>query len=219
MEKELKQDPINIVKVVLFGPESTGKTTLSRQLARHYNTVWAPEFAREYLQDKWNNERKTCEKEDLLPIAVGQMQLENSLAKKADKILICDTDLLETKVYSEEFYGGFVDDKLNEAASKNQYDLYLLTYIDTPWEADDLRDRPEERLEMFKAFENALIKNKRPYLLLKGDKETRLKNATEAINKIIESKDNLHSFSDSLIDLDMHFLHQNSSDFGNSLDY
>lgn len=219
MEKELKQDPINIVKVVLFGPESTGKTTLSRQLARHYNTVWAPEFAREYLQDKWNNERKTCEKEDLLPIAIGQMQLENSLAKKADKILICDTDLLETKVYSEEFYGGFVDDKLNEAASKNQYDLYLLTYIDTPWEADDLRDRPEERLEMFKAFENALIKNKRSYLLLKGDKETRLKNATEAINKIIESKDNLHSFSDSLIDLDMHFLHQNSSDFGNSLDY
>ncbi|AQS94111.1 nicotinate-nucleotide adenylyltransferase [Polaribacter sp. BM10] len=219
MEKELKQDPINIVKVVLFGPESTGKTTLSRQLARYYNTVWAPEFAREYLQDKWNNERKTCEKDDLLPIAIGQMKLENSLAKKADKILICDTDLLETKVYSEEFYGGFVDDKLNEAATKNQYDLYLLTYIDTPWEADDLRDRPEERLEMFKAFEKALIKNKRPYLLLKGDKETRLKNATEAINKIIENKDNLHSFSDSLLDLDMHFLHQNSADFGNSLDY
>lgn len=219
MEKELKQEPINIVKVVLFGPESTGKTTLSRQLARYYNTVWAPEFAREYLQDKWNNERKTCEKEDLLPIAIGQMKLENSLAKKADKILICDTDLLETKVYSEEFYGGFVDDKLNEAATKNQYDLYLLTYIDTPWEEDDLRDRPEERLEMFKAFENALIKNKRPYLLLKGDKETRLKNATEAINKIIETKDNLHSFSNSLLDLDMHFLHQNSADFGNSLDY
>lgn len=219
MEKELKQEPINIVKVVLFGPESTGKTTLSRQLARYYNTVWAPEFAREYLQDKWNNERKTCEKEDLLPIAIGQMKLENSLAKKADKILICDTDLLETKVYSEEFYGGFVDDKLNEAATKNQYDLYLLTYIDTPWEEDDLRDRPEERLEMFKAFENALIKNKRPYLLLKGDKETRLKNAREAINKIIETKDNLHSFSDSLLDLDMHFLHQNSADFGNSLDY
>ena len=219
MEKELKQEPINIVKVVLFGPESTGKTTLSRQLARYYNTVWAPEFAREYLQDKWNNERKTCEKEDLLPIAIGQMKLENSLAKKADKILICDTDLLETKVYSEEFYGGFVDDKLNEAATKNQYDLYLLTYIDTPWEEDDLRDRPEERLEMFKAFEKALIKNKRPYLLLKGDKETRLKNATEAINKIIETKDNLHSFSNSLLDLDMHFLHQNSADFGNSLDY
>tara|TARA_B110000114_G_scaffold38957_1_gene40731 strand:- start:580 stop:774 length:195 start_codon:yes stop_codon:yes gene_type:complete len=50
MEKELTQDPINIIKVVLFGPESTGKTTLSKQLARHYNTVWTPEYAREYLQ-------------------------------------------------------------------------------------------------------------------------------------------------------------------------
>lgn len=138
MEKELTQDPINIVKVVLFGPESSGKTTLSRHLARHYNTVWVAEYAREYLQNKWNNERKTCEKEDLLPIAVGQMKLENELVKKADKLLICDTDLLETKVYSEEFYGGFVDEQLNEAANRNEYDLYLLTYIDTPWEEDDI---------------------------------------------------------------------------------
>jgi NadR type nicotinamide-nucleotide adenylyltransferase len=218
MEKELTQDPINIVKIVLFGPESTGKTTLSKQLARHYNTVWTPEFAREYLQEKWNNERKICEKDDLIPIAIGQMNLENTLAKKADKLLICDTDLLETKVYSEEFYGGSVDTKLNDAAYKNEYDLYLLTYVDTPWEEDDLRDRPEQRLEMFSAFENALKKHKKNYILLKGDKETRLKNATEAIDKIIATKDNLHSFSDSLIDVDMHFMHQNS-DFGNSYEH
>ena len=210
MEKKLRQKSINIVKVVLFGPESTGKTTLSRQLARHYNTVWAPEFAREYLQNKWNNERKTCEKDDLIPIAIGQMKLENSLAKKADKILICDTDLLETKVYSQEYYGGFVDKDLEKAANRNEYDLYLLTYIDTPWEEDDLRDRPELRLEMFTAFENMLKKNNRPYVLLKGDKQTRLKKAIEVIDKIITSKENLHSFSDSLIDLDMHFLHQNN---------
>ena len=203
MEKELTQDPINIIKVVLFGPESTGKTTLSKQLARHYNTVWTPEYAREYLQKKWNNERKTCEKEDLIPIAIGQMNLENKLGKKADKLLICDTDLLETKVYSEEFYGGTVDLKLSEAVDKNKYDLYLLTYIDTPWEEDDLRDRPEQRLEMFTAFENTLKKYKKNYILLKGDKETRLKNATEAIDEIIAAKDNLHSFSDSLQDINM----------------
>jgi NadR type nicotinamide-nucleotide adenylyltransferase len=218
MEKKLTQKPINIVKVVLFGPESSGKTTLSRQLARYYHTVWAPEFARDYLQEKWNNERKTCEAEDLIPIAIGQMKLENKLAKRADKILICDTDLLETKVYSEEFYGGFVDEKLNKAANENQYDLYLLTYIDTPWEEDDLRDRPEQRLEMFNAFETALKKHNRPYILLKGDRETRLKNATEAIDKIISDKENLHSFSDSLQDLDMHFLYQNTG-FGTSYDY
>ncbi|MCI2228732.1 ATP-binding protein [Polaribacter sp. MSW13] len=219
MEKKLKQKPINILKVVLFGPESTGKTTLSRQLARYYNTVWAPEFAREYLQNKWNNERKTCEKEDLIPIAVGQMKLENKLAKKADKVLICDTDLLETKVYSEEYYGGFVDENLNKGANQNQYDLYLLTYIDTPWEEDDLRDRPELRLEMFLAFEKALKTHHKNYILLKGDKETRLEEATKAIDKMIAEKENLYSFSDTLIDLDMHFLHQNIDDFGNSYDY
>lgn len=208
MEKNLRQEKANIIKVVLFGPESTGKTTLSNQLARHYNTVWTPEFAREYLQDKWNNERKTCENSDLILIAIGQIKLENELAKKADKILICDTDLLETKVYSEEYYGGFVDPKLDDAANKNVYDLYLLTYIDTPWEADDLRDKPEERLEMFNAFENALKKHNRPYILLKGDKETRLKTATNAIDKLLLERENLDSFSDSLIDLDMHFMHQ-----------
>ncbi len=198
MEETLKQNKVNIVRVVLFGPESTGKTTLSKQLARHYNTVWAPEYAREYLQNKWNNERKTCENSDLLPIARGQMKLENELAKKADKILICDTDLLETKVYSEEYYGGFVNPELEKAAINNKYDLYLLTYIDTPWEEDDLRDRPHLRLEMFNAFENALKKYNRPYVLLSGNKLTRFNIAVKEIDAILNSKHNLQRFSNNL---------------------
>tara|TARA_R110001599_G_scaffold19921_6_gene75901 strand:+ start:2876 stop:3478 length:603 start_codon:yes stop_codon:yes gene_type:complete len=198
MEEKLRQQPANIIKIVLFGPESTGKTTLSKQLARHYNTVWAPEFAREYLQKKWNNERKTCEAEDLVPIAIGQMKLENKLVKKADRVLICDTDLLETKVYSEEYYGGFVDPLLDKAAKNNKYDLYLLTFIDTPWEEDDLRDRPGLRREMFNAFENTLKKYNRPYILLDGNKETRLQNAVKAIDKLIANRKNLTSFSKSL---------------------
>ncbi len=195
MEETLKQRNENIVRVVLFGPESTGKTTLSRHLARHYNTVWVREYAREYLQEKWNNQRKTCENSDLLPIAIGQIKLENELAKKADRVLICDTDLLETKVYSEKFYGGFVDPDLEESAIANQYDLYLLTYIDTPWEKDDLRDRPQQRLEMFNAFENALIKYNRPYVLLKGNQKTRLETAVKAIDEILDSTPDLQSFS------------------------
>jgi len=212
MEEKLKQKPLNIVKVVLFGPESTGKTTLSKQLARHYNTVWVPEYAREYLQNKWNNKRQTCENSDLLPIAIGQMKLENELAVKADKVLICDTDLLETKIYSEEYYGGFVDPDLEIAAVNNKYDLYLLTYIDTPWEEDDLRDRPDQRLEMFKAFENALKKYNRPYILLKGEKKNRLKKATNKIDEILSSKTDLKNFSDDLTDLDLHYLHQQTDD-------
>jgi HTH-type transcriptional repressor of NAD biosynthesis genes len=194
METNLKQESINLVKIVLFGPESTGKTTISQQLARHYNTVWVPEYAREYLQNKWNNFRKTCENDDLIPIAIGQMKMENDLSKKADRVLICDTDLLETKVYSQEYYGGYVDPRLDEAAQTNTYDLYLLTYIDTPWEADDLRDRPELRLEMFQAFENALKTHGKKYIILKGSRKKRFNKAVKAIDQILGSREGLFRF-------------------------
>jgi len=188
MEEKLKQQPSNCIKVVLFGPESTGKTTLSRQLARHYNSVWVREFARDYLQDKWNNERKPCEPKDLLPIAVGQMQLENELSQKTDSVLICDTDLLETKVYSEAYYQGTCNPILDTYALKNSYDLYFLTYIDTPWEADDLRDKPNERERMFYAFETALKTHNKPYVLLKGNKSQRFNLAAMHIDNLLENR-------------------------------
>ncbi|WP_369998470.1 AAA family ATPase [Winogradskyella sp.] len=188
MEEALKQQPADCIKVVLYGPESTGKTTLSRQLAEHYNTLWVPEYARGYLQKKWDIEQKICEPKDLLPIAIGQMKLENEAAKKANEILICDTDILETKVYSEVYYSGTCDPILETYALKNSYDLYFLTYIDTPWEADDLRDKPLERESMFKAFETALITHQKPYVVLKGNKEERFKEAVKQIDKLLERK-------------------------------
>ncbi|WP_158974613.1 AAA family ATPase [Cellulophaga sp. L1A9] len=186
MEKNFKQEPSDLIKIVLFGPESTGKTTLSGQLARYYNSVWVPEYAREYLQDKWNEEKKTCEPKDLLPIAEGQMKLENKLAKKANKVLICDTDLLETKVYSEAYYIGHCDPALDKYALENTYDLYFLTYIDVPWEGDDLRDKPFEREKMFQYFKDTLDRYHRKYIILKGDKATRLKTAIEHINTLLD---------------------------------
>ena len=185
MEKKLRQNPSNCIKIVLFGPESTGKTTLSRQLAEHYNSVWVPEHARVYLQDKWNKEHKTCEPKDLLPIAIGQMKLENELAQQTDSVLICDTNLLETKVYSEAYYSGTCDPILETYALKNFYDLYFLTYIDTPWEADDLRDKPNEREHMFNAFEAALKNHKKPYILLKGSKKERMELAIKHIDQLL----------------------------------
>ncbi len=157
-------------------------------LARHYNSVWVPEYAREYLQAKWNNERRTCEPEDLLPIAVGQMKLENELAQKTDSVLVCDTDLLETKVYSEAYYVGTCDPVLEKHALENTYDLYFLTYIDVPWVADDLRDKPDERMRMFKAFEQALIKYNRPYVVLKGSKNERLTEAVRYIDDLLSNR-------------------------------
>ena len=187
MEEKLKQQPTNIVKVVLFGPESTGKTTLSKQLAKHYNTIWVPEYARDYLQKKWDKNKKTCEPKDLLPIAIGQMKLENELTKTANNLLICDTDLLETKVYSEAYYIGSCDPLLEKYALQNSYELYFLTYIDTPWEADDLRDKPTERAAMFAFFENTLKKYNRKYCLLKGSKTERLKTAIHHIDKLLKA--------------------------------
>ncbi len=185
MEEKLRQKSSDIIKVVLFGPESTGKTTLSEQLARHYNTVWVPEYAREYLQKKWNDERKTCEPRDLLPIAVGQMRLENELTEKATRILICDTDLLETKVYSEAYYIGHCDPLLEKYALENTYDLYLLTYVDIPWVGDDLRDKPNEREKMFAYFKETLEKHDRNFIILRGGKKTRLETAVSEIDKRI----------------------------------
>ena len=185
MEEKLRQKAADIIKIVLFGPESTGKTTLAKQLAEHYKTTWVPEYAREYLQDKWDKEQKTCEPKDLLPIAEGQMQLENSLTKRANRVLFCDTDLLETKVYAEAYYIGDCDPILEKYALANTYDLYLLTNIDTPWEADDLRDKPNEREEMFQYFHNTLKRYRRNFIILSGSKEDRFKIAIQQIDKLI----------------------------------
>lgn len=188
MEEDFKQHPTDLIKVVLFGPESTGKTTLSRDLAEHYKTEWVPEYAREYLQVKWDREGIICEVEDLIPIAKGQIRLENELSKKAEKLLICDTDLLETKVYSEEYYDGFTHPMLDKYARLNKYDLYLLAFIDVPWEEDDLRDRPHQREQMFQAFEQALIDHQCNYVILKGDRKTRMRKAIAEIDKLLDKK-------------------------------
>ena len=131
-------------------------------------------------------------------LRVQEMALENKLAKRADKLLVCDTDLLETKVYSEEYYGGIVHPELDKYALNNTYDLYLLTNIDTPWEADDLRDRPDQREEMYRAFENALIRYDRPFIRLEGSIRNRMKKAIEAIDRILAERDGLDSYSRSL---------------------
>ena len=106
MEEYLRQSPSNNLKIVLFGPESTGKTVLARQLSAHYNTVFVPEYSRTYALEKLKS-NETLTAEDVMPIAKGQIFLENELSQKTNKLLICDTNLLETKVYAEVYTKGF----------------------------------------------------------------------------------------------------------------
>lgn len=184
MEEDLRQRPSNLLKIVLFGPESTGKTVLAKQLSEHYKTVFVPEYSRVYALEK-NKKNETLTAIDVMPIAKGQMKLENTLVQQADKLLICDTNLLETKVYAEVYYNGFHNEFLTTSAIKNYYNLYFLTYIDIPWEADDVRDKPNERETMFNAFQDALIDYNKPYVLLKGTNKERFDLAVIHIDNLI----------------------------------
>jgi nicotinamide riboside kinase len=172
-----------IIKIAIFGPESTGKTTLATQLAEYYKTVWVPEFARDYLQEKLDSGRGICDIDDMLPIAYGQTKLENDSALIANKYLFCDTNLLVTKVFSELYY-NFCDSLLDKAARAHQYDLFFLTDIDVPWEDDGLRDSPDGRETVFEVFKQSLIDNKKPFITISGDKETRLKKAVAVIEDL-----------------------------------
>jgi nicotinamide riboside kinase len=183
LEQLAKSGASPIIKIAIFGPESTGKTTLATQLAEYYKTVWVPEFARDYLQKKLDSGRGICDIGDMLPIAYGQTKLENESALIANKYLFCDTNLMVTKVFSELYY-NFCDSLLDKAARAHQYDLFFLTDIDVPWEDDGLRDSPEGRETIFEAFKESLIDNKKPFITISGDKEIRLKKAVAIIEDL-----------------------------------
>ena len=188
MEKYLQQQKTDCIKIVLFGPESTGKTSLAIELAKHYNTVFVKEFARDFLQKKMDEQNKVCEIDDLIPIAIGQMNSENILSKKANRILFCDTDLLTTAVYSRLYFNNFCDPVIDKYSKENKYDLYLLLDIDIPWVKDDLRDRPNEREMFFKNFKKVLVKNHKPYKLISGNLEERLKKSINFVDEILLRK-------------------------------
>ena len=188
MEKTLKQKPSTCLRIVLFGPESTGKTTLAKQLAEHFNTLWVPEYMREYLQQKWDTEGEKCTVDDLIPIAEGQMLVENETAKLVNELLICDTNLLEISVYSQYYYNGFCPEQIKKYAKENTYDLYFLTSVDVPWEIDDLRDSPDERQKMFRTFETQLKDYHLQYEILIGSEVERFESAVKIIIELLKEK-------------------------------
>jgi nicotinamide riboside kinase len=188
MEENLKQEQSAIIKIAMFGPESTGKTTLAIQLADHYKTAWVPEFARDYLQEKWDKKQLICDVNDMLPIAYGQTKFENHSLSIANKYLFCDTNLLVTKVFSEVYY-DYCDPLLDKAAQEHEYDLFFLTDIDVPWEKDDLRDKAEGRDAVFAVFKKSLVENHKPFITLSGDKNLRLEKAVAIVDDFAKAKE------------------------------
>lgn len=169
-----------ILKIALTGPESTGKTTLAEQLAGHYNTLWVPERARSYLEEL----KKPYKEKDLLEIARQQMEMEDELAKKANKLLFCDTELIVMKIWSQVKY-GHVHPWIQEEMLKKRYDHYLLLYPDLSWEPDPQREHPHLREQMFRLYQGELKFLKRPYSIIQGEGEERLQAAIKAVDKVL----------------------------------
>ncbi|PQB05798.1 AAA family ATPase [Aureitalea marina] len=182
MEESLIQQHPDCLRFVFFGPESTGKTTLAAQIADHFDTVWVEEQMRSYLQNKLDETGLTCTREDLLPIAMGQMAEEN-LKAQGRKLIFCDTNLVQLETYAQYYYQGFCPEAILQANKRNHYVHYFLTDIDVPWVADDLRDRPNSREELFTIFERKLMDYGLPYTVLSGTLEDRLKVAVSIVHQ------------------------------------
>ena len=189
-----------IKKIAVIGPESTGKSTLCEQLAQHYNSLWCPEFAREYLLTHGMD----YDFDDLLFIAKGQIAMEEEYIRMANREigsgiqqphspltthfspLFIDTDMYVMKVWCEFVFGNchqFILDQIIE----RKYDHYLLCNIDLPWVKDELREYPdlENRAKLYAIYEDIMINQSVPWTDISGETEERLQKAIGAINKIL----------------------------------
>jgi len=170
-------------KIVVIGPESTGKSTLSEQLAAKFNTEWVPEFARQYLLAI----ERPYNYDDLLIIARGQLEDEDRLAASVSKpVIIIDTDMYVMKVWCEFVFGKCHSFILDEIV-KRKYDAYLLCNTDLPWVADELREYPdlESRERLYHMYKELMINQKTPWFDIRGNYEERLRKGDEAVKLII----------------------------------
>jgi NadR type nicotinamide-nucleotide adenylyltransferase len=173
---------VDIIRVVLTGSESTGKSVLARQLADHYGAELAPEFVREFALRN-NGEIGFGDTEQ---IARGQIALEDEHAGRTARLLIQDTDLLSTAVYSDHYFGQCVD-WIRKIARDRRPDLYLLLEIDVPWVPDEVRDRETRRDEMQQLFRKAVAASGSPYVVVNGSWDQRAELARKAIDAMLAS--------------------------------
>ena len=167
-------------KIVIIGPESTGKSTLCADLAAHYNTVWCPEYARTYLEERGNN----YSFENLLEIAKGQQSLEeDTLLKAAPPFYFIDTNQYVIKVWCEVVFSDCHSWIIKQIA-KTQYDYYLLCDVDLPWVADGLREYPDlaQRQRLLKMYKDILVNDGTPWALISGTASERLQRAVSVLD-------------------------------------
>jgi NadR type nicotinamide-nucleotide adenylyltransferase len=179
-----------IKKIVIVGPESTGKSTLSENLANHFKTEWVPEYAREYL-DK-NGTDYTFE--NLYDIAQGQLAGEDEGLKKLQEKnhnnntipLIIDTDMYVIKVWSE-FVFNKCDNRVLSEIAKRKYDGYILCNTDVPWVQDSMREYPDliTREKLFHYYKEELSELKLPWVIISGNYEVRTQQAINFVTSLL----------------------------------
>ena len=184
-----------MLRVVLTGPECTGKTTLIERISYHYGIPFLPEFAVEYLESR-KNKKKKYTMDDLLMIAAGQMFSENhallTTSMQEKKIKLCDTDILTIKIWAEVVFGktdetieSLVDIFVKHRKNEN---IYLLCSPEgITWVSHPLRENPNDRHLLFELYENLLKKLELNYYILKGDIDSRFNEAINIIEKNVLS--------------------------------
>jgi NadR type nicotinamide-nucleotide adenylyltransferase len=184
VEKGLEKANSKAMKrVAITGPESSGKSDLSKALALHFNTTYAREYARLYLAEKGFQYGF----EDLDMICDGQLREEKAAVARARRVVFFDTDTLVLKIWSEYRFGQ-VSPKIQSAFEESQYDLYLLCKPDIPWYSDPLRESPnqDERDELFNLYRDALEKQNQPYQVIVGIGQKRVDKAIDAVLSILD---------------------------------
>lgn len=170
----------NIIVICFYGPESTGKSSMAKDMAAFYNTEHVPEVSRELIDSNDFN------REDIINIGRGQTERVFQKVKTANKILFCDTDLITTQIYSRH-YLKVVPPILYQLEDMVSYDHYFLFDIDTPWVADGLRDLGDRRNEMFAIFKNELKHRQLKYTLVSGNWEARMRIVKEKIDVLLQN--------------------------------
>lgn len=179
------------LQIVLYGAESTGKTSLAKQLAKYYQTSWSKEYLRVYLEQKLAKQsiqeaENIVEYSELEQITRGQIQNEEKAIQQASKLVFFDTNLLMSQIYAE-YYFGKSPDFLQKLASSQTYDLYLFLENDIAWEADSQRDSPEVRNKLSLIFKNELSVRNLNFITINGIGKQRFQNAIRQIDKYLNT--------------------------------
>ncbi|MBR9922782.1 MAG: ATP-binding protein [Bacteroidetes bacterium] len=154
----------NIKRILITGPESTGKTSLAKALAHAANEPWVPEYAVEYLQKHGPN----YQLDDLLHIAKGQFALEDQLAGMARKQLFCDTGPLVLKIWAEYKFGQ-CPPFIQKAWEERVYDQIILLPPNIPWQDGPFRENPADRDVLFELYQQALLDSGKTFEIYSHD--------------------------------------------------